>query len=66
VQKLEYVTYEENGIQYGKWLVDGVEKFKTTEILAKNDGLDWDDFIKWFSPIPLGPMGIIHFTDFRY
>jgi hypothetical protein len=36
-------------------------------ILAKNDGLSFDDFEAWFKGYDLSkPMAIIHFTDFRY
>lgn len=35
--------------------------------LAKNDGLELEDFKKWFSSYDLSkPLAIIHFTDFRY
>jgi len=39
-------------------------------IIAKNDGLDFNDFTAWFPAIDLQDSffhgGIIHFTDFRY
>lgn len=37
------------------------------EKLAKNDGLSFEDFTKWFEKYDLSkPMAIIHFTNFRY
>lgn len=41
------------------------------QMLAENDGLTTEDWLKWFgySPLsiaPLQPMAIIHFTPFRY
>jgi len=37
------------------------------EKLAKNDGLSFEDFTKWFEKYDLSKaMAIIHFTDFRY
>jgi len=42
-------------------------KYISVEDLAKNDGLSFDDFEWWFEKYDLSePMGIIHFTDFRY
>ncbi len=36
-------------------------------ILAKNDGLSFEDFKEWFRKYDLSkPMAIIHFTKFRY
>jgi hypothetical protein len=40
--------------------------FVSTEILARNDGLSYDDFMNWFKNYPDQDMAIIHFTDFRY
>lgn len=35
--------------------------------VAKNDGLEWDDFKSWFGEIKYGSeYVIIHFTKFRY
>lgn len=35
--------------------------------VAKNDGLEFDDFKEWFKGYDLpSPMAIIHFTKFRY
>lgn len=35
--------------------------------VAKNDGLEFDDFKEWFKSYDLNkPMAIIHFTKFRY
>jgi hypothetical protein len=34
--------------------------------LAENDGLSWEEFMKWFWDYPYGTMGILHFTNFRY
>jgi hypothetical protein len=37
------------------------------DLLARNDGLDIDDFKDWFKSYDLSkPMAIIHFTNFRY
>lgn len=36
-------------------------------LIANNDGLDFNHFKKWFKPYDLSkPMAIIHFTSFRY
>lgn len=36
------------------------------EVVAKNDGLSFEDFCKWFKSRQKEPMAVIHFTDFRY
>ena len=36
------------------------------ELVAKNDGLTFEDFCEWFKVRTDKPMAIIHFTDFRY
>lgn len=37
------------------------------QVLAKNDGLSFEDFKSWFNGSDLSkPMAIIHFTKFRY
>jgi hypothetical protein len=36
------------------------------ETIAKNDGLNFDDFYEWFKNSGSDPMAIIHFTNFRY
>lgn len=36
------------------------------DLVAKNDGLSFDDFCDWFKVRSDKPMAIIHFTDFRY
>ncbi len=36
------------------------------DLLAKNDGLSFNDFREWFKNIDISPMAVIHFTDFRY
>lgn len=36
------------------------------EVVAKNDGLTFEDFCEWFKVRSKIPMVIIHFTDFRY
>lgn len=39
----------------------------SADLLAKNDGLSYDDFQDWFKDYDLSkPMAIIHFTEFRY
>lgn len=35
-------------------------------IVAKNDGLSFEDFCEWFKVRQKEPMAIIHFTNFRY
>lgn len=35
-------------------------------IIAKNDGLSFNDFREWFKNSDESPMAIIHFTGFRY
>ena len=42
-------------------------EFFHSNILCKNDGLEWEDFKDWFKNYDLSkPMAIIHFTSFRY
>ena len=36
------------------------------DLVAKNDGLSFEDFCDWFKVRSDKPMAIIHFTDFRY
>lgn len=36
------------------------------EIVAKNDGLNFEDFCEWFKKRQKEPMAVIHFTNFRY
>jgi hypothetical protein len=36
------------------------------ELVAKNDGLSFEDFCDWFKVRTSEPMAVIHFTDFRY
>lgn len=36
------------------------------DLVAKNDGLSFEDFCEWFKVRPNSPMAVIHFTDFRY
>lgn len=36
------------------------------DLVAKNDGLSFEDFCEWFKVRSKNPMAIIHFTDFRY
>ena len=36
------------------------------EVVAKNDGLTFEDFCEWFKSRQKEPMAILHFTDFRY
>jgi hypothetical protein len=35
-------------------------------VIAKNDGLSFDDFCEWFKVRQKEPMAIIHFTNFKY
>lgn len=35
-------------------------------LVAKNDGLSFEDFCEWFKVRTNKPMAIIHFTGFRY
>ena len=36
------------------------------DLIAKNDGLSFEDFCEWFKVRSNSPMAIIHFTGFRY
>lgn len=36
------------------------------EVVAKNDGLSFEDFCEWLKSRQKEPMAVIHFTDFRY
>lgn len=36
------------------------------ELVAKNDGLSFEDFCEWFKVRSSKPMAIIQFTDFKY
>ncbi len=39
----------------------------SADLLAKNDGLSYEDFENWFKGYDFSkPMAIIHFTNFRY
>ena len=39
----------------------------SADLLAKNDGLSYEDFEHWFKGYDFSkPMAVIHFTDFRY
>lgn len=45
----------------------GNHAVETINIIAKNDGLSYEDFKAWFKSYDLSkPMAIIHFTKFRY
>ena len=46
--------------------IDERRSLVTVGELAKNDGLSLEDFQEWFKKYPKEPMGIIHFTGFRY
>lgn len=49
------------------WFIDSVDSDVTTAVLAKNDGLSFEDWKAWFKEIDLTePLPIIHFTKFRY
>jgi len=49
------------------WFIDNIDSDVTTKEIAKNDGLNYEDFKDWFKKYDLSkPMAIIHFTDFRY
>jgi hypothetical protein len=36
------------------------------DLIAKNDGLSFEDFCEWFKVRSNSPMAVIHFTGFRY
>lgn len=36
------------------------------DVVAKNDGLSFEDFCEWFKVRSNSPMAVIHFTGFRY
>ena len=64
VQELEFINSRFNvPFVYGKGYAVKVD----INDLAENDGLIVDDFKDWFRVYDLSkPMGIIHFTKFRY
>lgn len=35
-------------------------------VVAKNDGLSFEDFCEWFKSRQKEPMAVIHFTNYRY
>lgn len=46
---------------------NGTQTYLSTHEVAKNDGLTFPDFKEWFKGYDLNePMGIIHFTNFKY
>ena len=48
-------------------ILDVHKRAYSSDFVAKNDGLSFDDFEAWFKGYDLSkPMVIIHFTDFRY
>jgi len=62
IQELEFLNED-----IASPMVDELYNFISVDDLAKNDGLSFDDFESWFQKYDLSePMGIIHFTDFRY
>lgn len=51
------------------WFIDGCDTDFTIKDFAKNDGLSPKDFSEWFRgkiTFDMEPIGIIHFTNFRY
>jgi len=49
------------------WFIDSYDSDITNDDLAKGDGLSTEDFQEWFKGYDLSdPLGIIHFTKFRY
>lgn len=60
IQKLTYQHLE-------MFFID--DRQRSCFVIAKNDGLTWDDFKSWFSPLKklVGEeLAVIHFTGFRY
>lgn len=63
IQQLKFQFENENKLSA---LIDGVSR-PPLHILARNDGLFFEDWKSWFMGYDLGkPMAIIHFTKFRY
>lgn len=65
--------YHTNGIGLQKMIVDDEKKAIVDDVpialseIAKNDGLEFCDFLKWFSEIEKGQeLALIQFTGFRY
>lgn len=70
-KQIEVIEFSKVGIQKLQWTVLGwfVDEYDNdvkSRDLAKHDGLEYEDFIKWFYPFSEEPYAIIHFTDFRY
>lgn len=69
--KLERIGIQKLGFSSGKIHYPFIDVDKASsldiEVIAKNDGLSFDDFEAWFKGYDLSkPMAIIHFTEFRY
>jgi hypothetical protein len=79
-KQIEFLRLDKDsgvGVQQLAWTIDNSADnrpilFESGKIinlneLAKNDGLSFEDFKDWFRKYDLSkPMGIIHFTPFRY
>lgn len=70
---VEFLRLEKMGVQklmFDRHLglfIDDVDSDTPISTIAKNDGLNWDDFKSWFKKLDYDePYVIIHFTDFRY
>lgn len=75
IMEFKNVGYERISMQYDpetrklKAVING-KQYENVKELAKNDGLEWNEFIDWFFGQGTGRTlfqgVIIHFTDFRY
>ena len=75
IMEFKNVGYERISMQYDretgnlKAVING-KLYENVKELAKNDGLEWNEFIDWFFGQGTGRTlfqgVIIHFTDFRY
>lgn len=66
IQKIEFYE-DKDGVCTIKYpIIDNLAE-PSIKTIAENDGLSCEDFKEWFRGYDLNePMGIIHFTKFRY
>lgn len=67
----EVLAFEGIGVQCAEitllgLFIDGTDSDVTFNEIAKNDGLDFQDFKDWFKGPWVDPKAIIHFSNFRY
>lgn len=58
----QHIEIDENGVI----AIDGFYTEVPTELIAKNDGLSWEDFRNWFPLDKKFDGAILHFTELRY